>query len=266
MEINVLHHHKSGGFGTILVLLLSQVIRKYDINALNNIKKIGITSEIRLHIKDPYIFNHIFEPVNSTPIRVHTDKPDKYINFHYLEESDYLSNLKIAAKKFHIQEELISDINNFAIKYDIGVHTLAVHMRLTDMNTVHGKDHGYVYYKDFLKHIKIFLKKYPIKNIFVSSDNDKSIDKLKVDISDVEIISYKDISRSKTENENLTSNIVHREFNDPDYIKNCMKDIFTMSKCGYLIKRVSGFSNCAIVFSDTLGCIYNICRDKTYIY
>jgi hypothetical protein len=164
-------------------------------------------------------------------------------------------NLKLANKlvnKNIIKPKVLESINRYINKFNISNHTLGIHIRLTDMNKKHAKDYGKRTYRDFLSKIKEVLRtRSDIKNLFVASDNHVSIVRLKADCKNIDIFSVSDCIRNEHETSEF-SNFQLNHISDEKFIIDSFIDMYLLSKCGYLIHRISGFACCAIIYSNSL--------------
>jgi hypothetical protein len=132
------------------------------------------------------------------------------------------------------------------MKKKIGIDdsTVGVHVRLTDMNIIHGKDYGVLSFEDFKTQLN------PDTKYFISSDNNESINKLK-ELFGNNINYVKDMIRSEFENENSES-LRLNNFKNPQFWIESFLEMLLLSKCGTLICRSSNLSNASIINSKTI--------------
>jgi len=176
---------------------------------------------------------------------------DAYDNQKNIKESNYLINLNKLRPNIQLM------ISDYLHRYSISNKTLGVHIRLTDMNKVHGDQHGIRSYEDYLEKIKDVLSENDsIENIFLSSDNNESIEKLIKDLPNIKINYIADNLRCDYENSDNLKLQIYNLKND-DYVISCFIDMYLLSKCAYLVHRISGFSLCSILYSNT--------HKKTYL-
>ena len=178
-----------------------------------------------------------------------------YIDFYDVgknyKESNYLMNLN------KLKPNIISIIEDYVIRKNIHENTLGLHIRLTDM-----KEHDHLYghrtYEDFIEKVRVVLQENTnINNIFVTSDNYESILKVLSDLPDIEINFIHEFLRCENENsDNWQLQIENLKNNN--YCINTFIEMCLLSKCGYLVHRISGFSLCSILYSNTLKKTYLI--------
>jgi hypothetical protein len=126
------------------------------------------------------------------------------------------------------------------------------------MNIVHSAQYGIRSYEDYLEKIKdILSQNESIENIFLSSDNSESIEKLIKDLPNIKINYIADNLRCDYEDSD-NSQFQISNLKDDDYVISCFIDMYLLSKCGYLIRRISGFSLCSILYSNTYKKTYLI--------
>jgi hypothetical protein len=177
---------------------------------------------------------------------------DVYDNQKNIKESNYLINLN------KLRPNIQSMIYDYLDRYNINNKTLGIHIRLTDMNIQHAEQYGIRCYEDYLQKVKDILSENElIENIFISSDNNESIKKLIRDLPNIKINYIVDNLRCDNENSDNFKFQIDNLKND-DYVISCFIDIYLLSKCGYLVHRISGFSLCSILYSNTYKKTYLI--------
>ena len=141
-------------------------------------------------------------------------------------------------------------ITEFVGENNINAHTLGVHLRLTDMNTVH-PEYGHVTIEKYISATRTYLESHSdIKNIFVSSDNDESIRIFESNFPDYKVVSYTDgIRCTSSRDDNYQFQL--RNLSDPTFLQKITIEALILSKCGALIHRISDYANFAILFSNT---------------
>ena len=132
------------------------------------------------------------------------------------------------------------------------------------MNECHSDVYGSINIEDYILKINDFINKYKnINNIFIASDNNESLIKIKKYYEDYNIkISFiNDIVRINKEIIDFESNtnfIIENMDSETDFHTNIFIEMLVLSKCSYFIHRVSDFANFAIIYSDTFKVIENI--------
>ena len=136
-------------------------------------------------------------------------------------------------------------------------NTLGVHIRLTDMNSMHGKDYGVKTFDDYLMVIDRLMGDDTMGNMFISSDNSESISKIS---NKYNIITNQGISnRHSSEVDNGDYNkSLRAQISESRLWEDSFLDMVSLSKCGVLIKNVSSLSNTSIIVSDTINKVWYI--------
>ena len=152
---------------------------------------------------------------------------------------------------FHFNNDLMDEVNEFN---NVGADTLGVHVRMSDMNSWHGDQFGYVYYDNYIYEIDYMLaKNSSIKNIFVASDNKETLDKLIGHYGN--IIYHPNVSRTDNEHEVGTEAELrrkgHKRMEGFDNFYTPFIDMLLLSRCGYFIgRKYSNFSIASIMLGS----------------
>jgi len=174
--------------------------------------------------------------------------PDDYITL----KDKFFNNFKI---KGYINDE----INKFYTDKLEGKITLGVQIRLTDYT--HG-GHNFPPFESYVNRIKEILLENPeIEQIFLATDDGKVIPRLK-EVLDIPVIHWEDMFRADEVNLHLnpyerfkSSRDLHR------YVVGieCMKEIFTLTKCDYLLKAyTSSMSILGVILSENIKQVYKL--------
>lgn len=150
-----------------------------------------------------------------------------------------------AASKIKLHQNIIQRIPE-----NIGSDTLGIHIRLTDMNTCHHTQYGFVHIEQYLE--VIHKQKGNYNNIFVASDNEQSLMLIKNEFNN---IIHNDVSNRATYEEDPRREhlqFLRSQINNETFWHDSFVEMASLSKCGYLIYRVSNLSNCALCFSNTI--------------
>ena len=216
-------------------------------------------SSIYINKKDNYIiesFSGIYEMTDDDSyIQIKDDnitiEYDKYLSLSNPFSS--IDTVKSLLSKIRIKQEFLSSVDDYVNSFNINKNTLGVHIRLTDMNKYHTNEYGNLYYDDFLMKIKKVLKdNSSIDNIFISSDNYESIEKIKKDLDDIKISYIENIKRCELETSDNYQFQLDNLKSD-EYIKSTFTEMYLLSKCSYLVHRISGFALFTILYSETLS-------------
>lgn len=174
---------------------------------------------------------------------------DTYNNKNRVEESKEYEKLKRIASQLKYKPELSVLVDDYVYLLGIKDKTIGVHIRLCDMNIAHGKDYGVLTFNDYLQAIQEELKSNNT-NIFVASDNEESILKLKAIFGNR--ISYvPKLIRAKTEIED--SYVLQSDnFRSVRFWQEAFLEMLLLSKCSTLICRTSNVANMAIISSNSI--------------
>tara|TARA_R100000544_G_scaffold32200_1_gene18525 strand:- start:955 stop:1764 length:810 start_codon:yes stop_codon:yes gene_type:complete len=155
--------------------------------------------------------------------------------------------------KDYLKNELDSYYNN-NLKDKI---TLGVQIRLTDM----AQHHKVSPLSKYLIKIQEILNKNPsIEQVFIATDDHRAIDKVSKHIS-IPIIYHKAFRASDSDPQTDPYDRMrnNREFHKYNLSKECIKEIYTLSMCNFLLRAdVSAISNVAILLSNRINTLYNL--------
>jgi hypothetical protein len=216
------------------------------------------TDEIYVDMSDEWK-NRVGVKYNPYDYILNQKKDKEYVNVsvwgHHLDnlnDPDLLSELRKQLKYLNFNSGIIDVVNKNSETMELGGDTLGVHIRLTDMNLIHGKHYGYVYFDDYVKAVDQILNNNNVKNIFIAADNHESIKKLKNRYSNICYIEniYRTELEDKTHN-SKNKGIGYDKFNSVEDIISPFYDVFALSKCGYLIgRKYSTFRIFALILSN----------------
>ena len=247
--------NKGGGIFSIYHICLEKLllmINNEEID-INNIPKYKIFVPNQHVFKNMYFFNDIFV-YNNDFYKTILINNINYTFYNANENKEKYSILKSLVHKNEIQPSIINKVNFYVKSFNISENTLGVHIRLTDMNYIHGSDYG-CYSIDFylLKIDEMLLKHKNINHIFISSDNNVSIQKIINYYNEKIKISYIAEFKRNPEENCTTSNFMIEKMNEINstYHIEVMTEMLVLSKCSYFIHRISDFANFAIIYSDT---------------
>jgi hypothetical protein len=119
---------------------------------------------------------------------------------------------------------------------------------------------------DYIKKIEEVIKTVEIKNIFIASDNDESIEILLKYFENKIIVNYiPDLYRAEKQETSINfteqqlSYLKNKDIEiKKKFITDSFLDMLCLSKCGYFIHRTSNVSNFAILYSDSIKNIYKL--------
>ena len=198
------------------------------------------------------------------PIKELTVQETGEINFRYedgelgLDLAQYAPIKNRFYKNFKLKSALEYPIRNFYNEFLKGKITLGVQIRLTDMQ-YHHRTKGWA---DSVVKINEILKERPeIEQIFLATDDETVIPFIEQSLPRP-VLYYKDIYRA-TES--------HRDHNPDDrlkYVRNlhryllgkeCLQDIFTLTKCDYFLKAdKSAISIVTCILAENIKQVYKL--------
>lgn len=223
---------------------------KYEVSDYDSIEKIRFF--VRRVEENPYDYVFKQDVIEGSKLIVSETRKD--INT-YTGDLFGHSDLKIFKKitdKIEIQDNILNKINP-----NIDENTIGMHIRLTDMNTMHF-EHGRFYFDDFKKKLEHVLEVEGKNKIFVASDNCESIKKLEQDFD----IIYNDVSKTRNKIEEDKNRQYNRKLADNFYKKEFWEESFlemlSLSRCGYLVTRISNLNNSSIMFARNLKKVYTL--------
>lgn len=204
------------------------------------------------YIKDMNMFDVLFDYTDiDTSITVRADNSRTHFLKAYT--SPYYDDLRTILSKNKINPAIKNRVELYKQQFEINENTLAIHIRLTDMNIHHACDYGIHSFDNYCDKLNEVLKKNPnIDSIYVCSDNTKSIQKMRELYSDKYKIHYiQDTIRVSEENIDSML-IVTKQYNDePHMAEKLFIELLVASSCSYFIYRISDFANFAILYSNT---------------
>ena len=171
-----------------------------------------------------------------------------YSKFNPIENCNKINNFKNIISKIEFSDKLNKMIENCENQIKFDEHTIGIHIRLCDMNIVHASDYGIISYEDFDKCLEKEITEKT--NIFVASDNNESIDKLRQKYGN--IVNYvPNLMRASSETEN-TAHFQENHLGIEEFWLESFLEMFLLSKSSSLICRSSNVANASIIFSNSI--------------
>jgi hypothetical protein len=176
----------------------------------------------------------------------------------YLYPDNFLELKKKFNDNFKLKPYLSTIIEDFYNKNIKDKLTLGVHIRLTDMRY----NFNTASFESYVQRINQILTDKPeIEQIFIASDDSLAISRLEK-LVNVPVISHVGMFRADTDSphnygdERLDSN---RDLHRYNIGLECVKEIFTLSKCDYLLKAdLSSLSIVASILNENNKQIYKV--------
>jgi hypothetical protein len=194
---------------------------------------------------DSDMFNYVLDQqYDSNHQNINCNHLGSYHKLNPIENSSNYTKYVEVINKLKFNKKLLEKVKYYEKKIGIDDSTVGVHVRLTDMNIIHGEDYGVLSFEEFKTQLN------PDTKYFISSDNNESINKLK-ELYGNNINYVKGMIRSEFENENSES-IQLNNFKNPQFWIESFLEMLLLSKCGTLICRSSNLSNAAIINSKTI--------------
>lgn len=236
---------------TILHLHNSCIFNIYDIRSF------------RIRIPDGHVFNdinlfdHIFSYGESCErVEYYTEYAQNTFT-NISENPDLLTMFRTLVHKNMIQPVITQRVDKYSDTFAIDENTLGVHLRMTDMNSIHGNEYGVFDVDDYIKRCDMIIARRPnINKIFIASDNSVSLQKVKAYYENLNfpVVYIEDSIRNKEEHCNDSGFMIDSMNNSSGvvtYQANVMTEMLVLSKCGYLLHRISDFANMAMIYSTS---------------
>lgn len=257
--MNLIVEGPGGGVFSKFVISIQGIIKRVqkgfnidDIeNLYLNVDKARYKKNNKQVFRDVNPFDYVFEQIKYPDAKVWKASPTG--SYKDMLNHPKINIIKKVVTKLKVKQSIIDKIDN-----RVNEKTLGIHIRLTDMNIMHGKNYGIVNFDNYLKKLEEIMKINNFENIFVASDNLESIKKLE---KLYPVIYYKDLkNRSKFENDGdlkyqsyLRQNAFQKQLWEESFL-----EMLTLAKCGTVLKRMSNLNNTAIMFSDSITKVYSL--------
>lgn len=239
-----------GGIFSKFALCIQSILPIWHIS---KVEKIYLNHVSKL-VQIPNPFDLIYDQnPNLSYVYVNSGNRNTYLEIH---KSNDLPYLKEIVSKLKYKQSILDNIEKIRQDLNITDRTLGVHLRLGDMNMIHGDMYGVVYYEHFQRKIDEALKSGQYDNIFAASDNFESIEKLINRYGD-KIRFCNSLMRLKNEDDDGYKFQIDN-FSTPEFWLNSYYDMLLLSKCGGIIYRVSNFANASIMHSNTIKNYYKL--------
>jgi hypothetical protein len=170
--------------------------------------------------------------------------PHGFNTYHNINTEPELHRLKTIVSKLKIKDTVINKLKPLKGK------ALGVHIRLTDMEIYHPENGKGITTNTFYEATKRTLQSESFDSIFVSSDNDESVEYFKEKMD----IVYNDVgNRVKWAGDGRHQiGLQLRMSGNEDFWVDTFLEMLSLSKCNTLIYRVSNLNNASVLFSQTI--------------
>lgn len=201
--------------------------------------RIDKTRQMNLNLNP---FDFVLEQSNDNITHTVIARPlNNYTNI--LENPNY-KKLSTVCSKLKIKDVVLDRIDN-----SITEDTLGAHVRITDMNFMH-PEYGKSSTKDYIKKINELTNEKKFKNIFVASDNKKSIELIGNDFD----ILYNNVNnRSNHEHGGVNyMTYLRKQSGESQFWVDSFVEMISLSRCGELLYKMSNLNNASVLFSNTI--------------
>jgi len=170
--------------------------------------------------------------------------PHGFAPYSNINEVPELHRLKTIVSKLKIKDTVINKLKPLKGK------ALGVHIRLTDMEIYHAEYGKGITTNTFYEATRRTLQSESFDSIFVSSDNDESVEYFKEKMD----IVYNDVgNRVKWAGDGRHQiGLQLRMSGNEDFWVDTFLEMLSLSKCNTLIYRVSNLNNASVLFSQTI--------------
>lgn len=159
---------------------------------------------------------------------------------------------------FQLKPYLTTFLNDYYDKNINGKVTLGVQIRLTDMQYHHNASPV----SSYINKINRILVEHPeIEQIFLATDDSVAIEQLKANVT-IPVLTHENMFRADLVN---THHDPHARLHDGRELHRynlgveCVKEIFTLSKCDYLLKAdISSISIVASILAENIKKVYKV--------
>jgi len=248
-----------GGIFSLFHQALETLLHHPEVDTMTRYK-IRISDRHFIWNKDLFddFFEESPEPWDTTMTQIdHHLRTIRYVKIHHHMD---IQRIKRICRLNPLRPSIVQEVDRYAALFGINENSLAIHVRMTDMNTVHANDFGVVTREHYHSVIDNMLRSYPnIDNIYITSDNTESIHVLQSRYSDRYRITYVTDSyrREKEDSENcdfqrLAINVL------PEFHLRAFTELLIASRCSYFIYRISDVSNFCLLYSDTIKAVMDV--------
>jgi hypothetical protein len=178
-------------------------------------------------------------------------------NFLMIYRSVYFEKTRELSKKIKFNDTINNSVEYLSNLFGLDKNSLAVHLRFTDMISIH-PEYGIFLLKDYFdKIVKVLENNKSIQNIYIASDNKEKLNDLKQLLIDynnnIKVFYFDNPYRIDKDDAKENWNSQYININNIDFYNNILIETLLISRCGVFIFRISDIANTAIIFSDTLN-------------
>ncbi len=166
-------HISGGGIFSIIHQFFETILD--NIQDINEIDDIEIIIKNHIVITEKFIFNNIFiqnENINDSKDIFMINTKNSFLQANLFHRID---DLKKINKKLKYQKFILDEANKYVNNFNIDENTFGIHIRLTDMNSIH-PEYGIISIERYINETKKILYEHQnINKLFIASDNYESI-------------------------------------------------------------------------------------------
>lgn len=216
----------------------------------------------RHFIMNKALFNDFFEENNEPCDTVITQteidrRTTRFLKIHHHAE---MPRIKRLCRLNPLRASIVQEVDRYANQFGINANSLAVHVRMTDMNTIHANDFGIVTREHYYTIIDRMLQAYPnIDNLYITSDNTESIHALQKRYSERYRVTYVVDSYRRDKEDSENCDFQQCALNAlPEFHLRAFTELLVASRCSYFIYRISDYSNFCLLYSDTIKVVMDV--------
>jgi hypothetical protein len=178
-----------------------------------------------------------------------------YQNLGDLLNTENLNKIRLIISKIKLKDKILNEINP-----EINVNTLGVHIRITDMIACHDNYMVNLRTKDsYVSKInQIISENSNIDKIFIASDNDILFLELKKEFPNIISNTVSNRFESIYDHSGSYVDYQYNQMSNERFWIDSFLEMYSLSKCGYLLYSTSNLSHTSLFFSKTINHIYKI--------
>ena len=262
MSQNLLVRTKGGGiFSTFMIAIQSVLKQVNDLDSIGNIyiefDKNLDNPRHRFHLENN-VYNFIFDQSNDNINSIIQGEvyPDHIYPHLAKIDEDILNKMKFIVSKLKLKPAVTTKINP-----EIDKNTLGVHIRLTDMRKGHPEHFSNIPRSkdDYISNIKqIISENTNVNKIFVASDNDISISEVKEHFPNLIVNNVSNRWHAQNDRNCSYTEYQYTQMANEQFWIDSFVEMYSLSKCGYLLYSISNLSHSSLFFSNTISKIYKL--------
>lgn len=261
--MNILVRTIGGGiFSTFVVAIQSILKQVNDLEKIDNIyiefdKERSLNTKHNYHLNDN-VYNFAFDQnADNISIVVHGEVYSDHIyqNLGDLINTENLAKIQLIVSKLKLKNKILDKINS-----EINENTLGVHIRITDMIALHDNYMAHIRTKDsYVSKInQIILQNNNVDKIFIASDNDILLSELKKQFPNIISNTVSNRFDAVYDHSGSYMDYQYNQMSNEKFWIDSFVEMYSLSKCGYLLYSTSNLSHSSLFFSKTIDKIYKL--------